>query len=42
MVLSGLCWTVLDTLHRKLRELPQIVGFYTAKSIDHIGQIIRV
>ena len=33
LILSGLCWTVLDTLHRKLRAYPQIAGLFTAKLI---------
>ena len=30
-ILSGLCWTVLDTLHRQWRGIPPKVGFFTAK-----------
>ena len=29
-ILSGLCWTVLDTLHRQWRGIPPKVGIFPA------------
>ena len=40
-ILSGLCWTVLDILQRKMRYIAQNALCYSAKLINHVCQIIR-
>ncbi len=35
-ILSGLCWTVLDTLHRKFRCTPEKMACYTGNITQNL------